>query len=263
MALRLVADKIDDLPEALRKGAVEKDGRWLAELGDHSVENATALKEGLVGERGARKKLEGMLRSFGWTLSEDGTRWVSEGVDPTQARDALDKIRAGSLKGSEEYDRWKASIQDKYEQDKRANSGAMDKLKEQLRRSLVLDPIRNAIRDHGGSFELLAPVIERAARVEFSEDGSASVALVNEKGQPMLTRKSGSTDPMGFDEYVQELRKHPTYRQAFAGVGAGGSGFASQSGGSARVVQRGGDVTQMSPRELIERGNQYTTTRSA
>jgi hypothetical protein len=263
MVMRLVADKRDELPEPLRESASERSGQWFADLGNFSVEDVTGLKSTVVAKNERIKKLEGQLRGFGWVLAHENDRWSTEGVDPAAAREAVEKIRSGSLKGSDEIERYKQSLNEKIGADRQRMESGLKKVLDKLRQAMVLEPIRAAIKEHGGSVSLLAPVIEKSVRVDVDDEYNVSVALLNEQGKPMLSKKTGSMEPMSFDEFVQDLRKHPEYRAAFAGNGVGGAGTASQGGGAARVARGAGDVTMMSPRELIDRGNAYSTTRTA
>jgi hypothetical protein len=260
MPIHVFYDRADEVPEKLRQHVAERNGQWhITDFQGHTLEDVTGLKEALSNDRAIIKKLRGLATSFGWNLREDGSGWADQGLDPAQVRDALEKLKSGTLKSQGEIDAYKQAIDEKMRGEKDAQAKLVENLKSHLRQAKVLDPIKSAIRDAGGSVELLAPVVERSAKVEFDDMGNPSVQLVNQDGKPLITRKTGSTEPMSFDEYVQDLRRHPHYKAAFAGIGTGGSGFPSQSGGSGRASSKAGggiDISTMSPRDLIRRANE-------
>ncbi|MBK8100555.1 MAG: hypothetical protein IPK26_25975 [Planctomycetes bacterium] len=227
MALTLIADSLDELPEAVRKDAAQANGKFaLAVPAGWSVEDTKGLKKALQDERGARSKAEQALASF-------------EGIDDAKAaREALEKLRAGGLKSAADIDAFKASLEKKFGEDRAKLEGQVKAYRGQLESELVERAAIAAITAKGGgkSLRALLPLVKQATRVEHLADGKLRVTLVNEDGSPIVTKRSGSTDPMGVDEYVEVLRDAPDLKPLFDATSAGGSGAHSQGGGSARAA---------------------------
>lgn len=255
MGLHLIADSPDDLPEGIRGTAVEKGGKWYAELGDHEVARVKDLKDALVEERSKVKKLGGLASSFGWKLAENGSEWASEGISSRQAHDALEKIKTGGVKGSEELEAHKQALTEKFQREREDLEGTLSSLRSQLHETLVDQKAAAAIQAYGGNVRLLLPVVKAAAKVDSDNAGKLVVSLHGEDGKPLITGKSGATDPMGFEEFVDGMRRDRQYAAAFQGPGAGGAGSTSQHA-KAGTGSGGIDPTTLSSTELIQRANE-------
>lgn len=244
MAFRIIADKADDLPEGLRAHAKQEGDRWVVaslpegwEIGD-----TVGLRKFLSEERTARKAAEKSLAAY-------------EGIDDAAAaREALQQLKAGALKGSKEIDEFRKSLEAKVAADLAKKDATLSSMQSQLREQLIESAAQKAIAEAGGNLKLLLPVIRSAVKAEIAEDGRLAVSLVDEQGKELVSRVAGATGPMGIAEFVHTLRESADYKAAFAGSGIGGSGATHTAGGPARANVPG----NLSTRELFTRAANAT-----
>lgn len=250
MAILIVADTAEELPDELRKTAKQDaSGKVTATLPDGwGVENAVALKRALSEERTTRKKLEESVKAFA-----DAGLGADSAVE---ASAALEKFRSGGLKSAKEIEDYRASLEAKYQGETKKVMDKLAKRDAQLRKKLIDAAATEAISKNGGArgMRALLPLVHAAARVDEDENGELRVTLHNEAGQPLITKKSGSNDPMGFDEFVQSMREADDLKPLFDAKPAGGSGGGSQPGGSWKPV--GPDRSTLSPQELLHASNE-------
>jgi len=243
MPLILQADKPEEIPEALRAGAKNVGGKIVVEaLPDGwAVEDVGGLKKTVSEERAARKALEKAVKAF-------------EGIDdPAAARDALEKVASGAVKSSKELDEAKKALEAKFANDRKGLDEASAKLQAQLQEVLVDRDATAAIAAAGGNLKLLLPIVKAAAKVERDASGKLVVQLHDDGGKPLVTKKSGSADPMGFAEFVEGMKAVTDFRGAFAATGAGGTGSTSQHGGTARAGTNASNGANLSPEESLAR----------
>lgn len=243
MPLILQADKPEELPEALRASAKNVGGKLTVDALPEgwAIEDVGGLRKTVSEERAARKALEKAVKAF-------------EGIDdPAAARDALEKVASGAVKSSKELDEAKKALEAKFANDRKAIEEATAKLQTQLQEVLVDRDATAAIAAAGGNLKLLLPIVKSAAKVERDASGKLVVQLQDESGKPLVTKKSGSADPMGFGEFVEGLKATADYRGAFAATGAGGAGTTSQHGGTARAGTNASNGANLSPEESLAR----------
>jgi hypothetical protein len=194
------------------------------------IENVAGLRQSLADERGARKAAEKALKAY-------------DGIDDADiAREAVSKMKAGTLKSRDEIDAYKLEIEKKMAKDLAAAHTERDTFKKQLEETLVERDALAAITEAKGNPRLLMPVVRAAARIERNGDGKLHVALVGEDGKPLITKKAGSSDGMSLSEYVSTLKASPDYKAAFSGSGSGGAGSNSQSGGAGKAGNANGSI---------------------
>lgn len=254
MGVYVTADRIEELPEGFRAKAAEQNGKWVAEVAEgFEIANVQDLKQQVVQLRHEKKVISDKLSEFGWRLRTpaQGGGWEPGGIDSNKARGM-----AGSENASAE--KLREAIEQKYGDDMRRLQDQATKLQSQLKHALINERAATALANAGGNVELLMPVVTQRADLEIDEDsGRARVTLRDEAGRPLLAGRSGSTDPMDIEEFVDTLRRSPKFRAAFAGSGVGGAGTSSQSGlQPGRSVHRGFDASELSSTELIQRGNE-------
>lgn len=240
--LRIVADKIEELPEGLRSAAKQQGQTVVVDaLPDGwALDDINGLKAAITTERSTRKDLERKMKDF-------------EGIeDPAAAREALEAMMAGRLKSSKDIEEWKKTAEAKFATDAAKIRTQTDGLTKQLRELMVDRAAMQAIVEAGGNPKLLMPIVRNAAKAEMAEDGTFSVTLVDDSGKELMTRTSGSSAPMQFSEYVHTLRDSQEYKAAFAGSGVGGSGSNHAAGGSARSGNNNGPLSSM---DLLQRAN--------
>lgn len=251
MPLRIVADTPDELPEGLRAAAKQAEGKYV--VGDMpqgwGIENVAGLRQALVEEREERAKLKAAVRAF-------------DGLDPASAadaREALEKLKAGQLKGSKEIDEWKAAVEKKTAEERAKLLGENERMSAALRDRIIQSELAPVIAKLGGaqSMDAIMLLAKQHIRVEKDDAGNFKHSIVDAGGKPRLTKKTGSPEPMGFDELLEEMRDAPSTRGLFAAPAAGGSGGASHSGGAGRAGNPGQNQ-HLSARELLVRGNRGT-----
>ena len=237
MPLRLLADSLDEIPEPFRDQAEKAgEGYGVAIPDGHSVEDVAGLRNALEDERDRRRKLASRLAEF-------------DGIDnASDARRALEQLAAGTLKDSSEVADYKAQLERKVAADIETKDRALQALEEQIKEHEFGAAARDAIARHNGNSTLLLPILKARSQWARAEDGKLSMRIVGDDGKEMLSRRSGSTEPMGLDELVTSLKADKVYMAAFNGSGVGGSGAHHASGGSGRGTQ---DKSNLSPEQQL------------
>jgi hypothetical protein len=256
MVLRLRADKIDEIPEGLRPKAkdVAGGGYEVADLGGYEVEKVDGLRTALGNERQVRVKLRDALRAYGYTVADDGTIKAIEGeaIDAQVARDALEKVRTGKLQSPEAIEDFKRQFSEKLETERAEWRRKLSVMEKAVADEFVDREAMAQIKALGGNdatAKLIMPIVRLRTKVELT-DGRVSAVALNDKGQPIISKKSGSTDPMGIAEFVATLKQDKDYASAWPVTTAGGSGGGHQTaGGSVQGVQ---DRSQLRGGHLLE-----------
>lgn len=245
--LKIIADKVDELPEGLRSAAkAEGNVVVVTELpAGFAIEDISALKSSLSEARKERDEAKRVVKAF-------------EGIDPAsaaEAREALDKLKAGQLKGSKEIDEFKASVEAKMAQERAALESKLAARTEALRERMVRGELAPVIAKLGGSesMDAILTLASQSIRIEETADGSLRHSIVDASGKPRVTKKGGSADPMGFDELIAEMRDASSTRGLFKAQATGGAGGSSQTGGAGRAANPG--LPPKSARELFDRAN--------
>lgn len=255
MVLLLTADTPDELPEALRADAKKgPDGRVVATLKDGwAVEDVQGLKRSLAEERAARKKFEKTVGELG----------DFDLADLPSAREALEAKKAGTLKSAKDIDDFKQALAAKSEAERKKLIDEAAGYRAQLEKQLVESAAISAITKAGGgkSLRALLPLVKGAARVERGDNGELRVALVDDEGRPLITKKPGSNNPMEFGEYVEQLRDAADLKALFESQAAGGASTNSQGGGSGRAATNVSGSAGALPtgEELLRRANAKAT----
>lgn len=245
MALRIVADKLDEIPEGLREAAKQDNGLFtVAEMPEGwAVEDISGLRRVLSLELDKRKSLERTLKAF-------------DGIDPDkagEAREALEKLAAGQLRGSKEIEEYKQQVERKMATERQTLEEKLGKRTAELRERMIRGELAPVIAKLGGgeAMDAILTLASQHVRIEEADDGTLRHSIVDRDGKPRITTKSGSGDPMGYDELIEEMRNASSTRGLFRASSTGGSGGASQTGEHGR----GGDSGQrLSARDNIARG---------
>lgn len=227
MALRalITKDEHAKLAEALRgEYQAQSDGTYLLAvegINGFSLENVTGLKASLSEEREAKRKLEARMTALG-------------DIDPDKARDALSKVEKMSKWTPEEKvaEQIKAQIEQierKYMAEIKTKDERLGKLDGAVR-GLVVDSEVQRVLAGKGSAKLLLPAIRERIRVE-EQDGQFRSVVLDDRGNPRITMKSGSNEQMGIEEFVLGLKSDPELGHAFFGSGHSGTGASGTSGG--------------------------------
>ena len=250
MPFRIVADSLTDLPEGLRQAAKPSGDKFVVEsLADGwAIEDVAALKNAHERVMKERNEYRTVAKAF-------------EGLDPAQAaaaREALEKLQAGQLKGSKEIEDWRASVEKKMAEERAKLEAKLNARTAALRDRMVKGELAPVVAKLGGSesMDAILTLAQQYVRVEEDDAGNLKHSIVDASGSPRLTKKSGSSDPMGFDELIAEMRDAPSTRGLFKAFAAGGTGGGSQTGGASRAANPGQQL--LSARELLDRANAPT-----
>ena len=248
MPITLIADSVDELPEALRAVAKEDGGKYRVSglPQGFAVENVQGLKTALAEERTARKALEKVAAQ--WSD-------LPEGTDPVEVKKAHELMRAGSLKSSKEIDDFKRALEEKTAGEIKKAGEKLLKRDAQLHKLMVDQAWTQELTSagFGKALKLLLPMCRSQSAVE-DVNGELKLVLKDEQGRPLISKKADNNDAMTIAEFVSGLREQSEYRSLCEAKPAGGTGGASQTGGSGRTGDAI-DITKMSPAELIARGN--------
>lgn len=248
MALKAILDSIETLPADLKahytKGddgkfylAVEESNGW-------AFENVAGLRKALSEERESRKQYEKAIKQF-------------EGIDDAAAaREALEKLRAGSLKSSADLDAYKKTLEEKVGKDLTAAQQRVQAYEAQLKDLRFGTVARDAIIKAKGKPSLLLPILERRVRWDADGNGQLQMQIVGDDGKPLVSAKPGSADPMGLDEYVDLLRKNADFAPAFEPTAPAGSGSNHAAGGSSG---RTNNTSKLSPEARLAAIAEATT----
>lgn len=250
MPFRIVADSLTDLPEGLRQAAKQSGEKFVVEaLADGwAVENVQGLKRALEEEREASAAAKARAKAF-------------DGLDPAQAaaaREALEKLQAGQLKGSKEIEDWRLSVEKKMAEERAKLEAKLNARTAALRDRMVKGELAPVVAKMGGSesMDAILTLAQQFVRIDEDADGNLKHSIVDAGGKPRVTKKSGSSDPMSFDELIAEMRDASSTRGLFKAQATGGSGGGSQTGGASRAANPGQQL--LSARELLDRANAPT-----
>lgn len=228
MALKALISKDEHakLAEALKgEYQAQADGTFLLAVegvNGFSLENVTGLKASLSEERESKRKIEARIAALG-------------DLDPDKARDALSKVEKMSKwtpeeKVQEQLKAQIAQVESKYQTELKSKEDRASRLDAAVR-GLVVDSEVHRVLAGKGSAKLLLPAIRDRIRVE-EKDGRFTPVVLDDRGNPRITMKSGSSDPMGIEEFVMGLKADPELGHAFFGSGHSGTGAAGSSGGT-------------------------------
>lgn len=250
MPLTLVADSLDEIPEPLRAAAKQEGAKFaVGQLpAGFAVENVQGLRTTLQTLRSEKKQLEDELRPF----RDAGV----DAADLPAAMEALSLQKAGKLKSAADIDAWKSEVAKKFEEEKSRLGEKLSKRTQALRDQLVAGKLAPIIAAKGGSeaMEAILTLAQRNIRVDEDAEGNLVPVVVGNDGKTALvTKKSGSTDPMGFDELIDVMREASATKGLFRAPAAGGSGSTSQSAGGGQTGNQ--DSSKLSAKELLIRGH--------
>lgn len=249
--VQITADALDELAEPLRAHAKQgEDGKFAIDsLPDgYSIEDVKGLKSALTTERDARKKLADSVKSFEAAgLTADVA---------TAAAEAYQKMVAGDLKSNDAIEEFKRAIETKHAEEMSSLQGRYDTRTGELRKLLIDGKLSPIVAAKGGSdaMDAVLTLARQRIQVEEGEDGTLRPVVVGDDGKPALSPKVGSTEPMSFEELVEDMRSSKVTAGLFKVQESGGSGSKSQTpGGGRTAADEGGN--KLSPRELIQRAN--------
>ncbi|MCC0013678.1 MAG: hypothetical protein H6877_10210 [Rhodobiaceae bacterium] len=224
MALKLIVDTLDDVPEALRGEYVEKDGKF--HLGVDGLEDTGGLKTALQKERADRAAYEKQVKA-----------WQGLGKTPDEIKDLLAAQEQAELNKAEkagEWDKLKAQMNEKHEAALRGKDETISAMRARLNAELVDAKAVAAIAAAKGVPELLLPHVQRHVKV----DDEFNVQVVDAKGDPRVGAKG---EPLTIADLVAEMRQSEVFGRAFEGSGQSGSGKLPGNGAGGAGVSKKSD----------------------
>lgn len=257
MVLMHVADKLDDLPEGLRAKARQVDNKFHVPAGTDGfeLEQTAGFRNTVASERERADRLASKLKMYGWRV--DGEGKLTEGEDVIHvdvARDAIAKVKSGSLGEPRDIKAAREEIAREYKEKYEREKAQFDLQRQQdlavVYENIVMREADAAVRANGGNdltMQALLPTIKERVRVERTTDGKLYPAVYSPQGKQLISRKNGSSDPMGLAEFVATLREDPVFKPNFPSTRAGGSGATHASGGGSAS---GGGTNSDSSQEL-------------
>jgi hypothetical protein len=253
----LIYEAADQVPEALKTIAAEKDGKWIAnvvpkaELDDFRNRNVAVSKErdnltGVIGRLTTDvgfdpEKIDDFVTQYG--EFRDTHQQVADGklVKDTSLAAAVE-AKTGEMKRS--YEGQLSGLTTKVGDLTKENEG----LKLNLNRSIVDREVMMAINDPktGALPEATRHILREAYDTFVVEDGK----LVAKDGDNVLYGSDGAT-PMKPEEWLLKLQEsNPFFFKQASGGGAGG-------GGGPAGTLSAAEIAAMSPEERMNYGREH------
>jgi hypothetical protein len=211
MAKWMLFDKLDEIPEHLREGAV-KEGETYKIDGD-----------GLLAKN---KELLGTVTQF-----KDAAKKLKEfdGVDPAKAKAALEEVMNLETRRREldaEVQKAVREAASVHETKQASIAAERDKFKSGLEKAVVVRGLTEIIaKKDGDPFFLTDKLVPHVRAVE--ENGEFVPKVFGADGKPRFNSKG---DPMSLDELVDEAKTDKRFAPAFKAPAASGSGAGAGAG---------------------------------
>lgn len=241
MAIKAMMDTIDGLGPIDPKTAFKKDeksGKWVLDVESVAglvLEDVSDLKASLSGARAERDKLKSKVDAFG-------------DLDPVAARAAQAKLtELGDLskltneqKTQEAIANLRTQMEGKSAAEKASYEATIRGLEANLHDEMIVGGAARAMAGKVIHVRAMTPHIHSRLRTDVVE-GKRVVRVIDERGNVAITRKQGSTEPMGIDELVDILGADPEFAPHYAGKGSSGGGTGNPapagSGGEGKVIK--------------------------
>jgi len=240
MELKALVDSLDDVPESDRGYYVEVDGKFRPNIkpaGGWALEDVSGLKSALSAERKARREAAGFLALYG--DYDEKALTFDPRVDAGEydrLKKQVDKLKDAKPdeKAKAEWEARVTQLEEKHTGELGKKDKELDRVNAQIRKLLINSKATEAISKHAPkAVELLMPHVERACRLEQDSEGNYAVRVLDENGNPAITRGEGTGD-MTIAEYVDTVLRGK-YPDAFPGSGATGSGATGAGTGNVKI----------------------------
>jgi hypothetical protein len=177
-------------------------------------EDTRALKNALGRVRAERDQGKEKLKEF-------------EGYDPgelARLRAVEEKVKREAELTRSEFDRQFTEASDQYKAQIELLAGQNEVYKRDLNRALVDNQAVMDITTRGGKAAWLLPHIKDHTEMR-EVDGRHVAVVIGDDGKPRLKKgATQTTDFLPIADYVDELKEHPEFEDAFRGTGATGGG---------------------------------------
>jgi hypothetical protein len=240
MAFKAFLNSLEGVPEewhtAYRKLEGESAGYQLdvEPVGGWTLEDVGALRRSYENESERRREAANNLKEWegiGIPLSD-----VTTGLAELEELRRIDPEKEAEKLAQKKLEAGIEEVRTSANKEIETRDGRITRLTKALEDRLVVDVAREALAKHGGSEALLMPHIERQVKIEWGDDDTPIVKVLNDQGSPrMKDVKTGAL--MGIEDLVLSMKETKDYGGAFSGAGAagggaGGSGESSPAGGA-------------------------------
>lgn len=220
MALQLVVDSLDGIPDAIKSEYAEKDGKF--HLNVDGIEDTSGLKSALEKERKANKELDKKVK-----------RWEALGKSDEEISQLLAAHEEAERKNAEasgDHTKILKQHQDKWAKEKTDLEGELNAARASERGAIIENRVLTALTKANATEEGMDLLPDRLSnRIKFETvDGKRVVKIMQADGEtPMAgTGKDGEAT---FDDLAKEaVTKWPSL---FKGSGNSGSGKKPGEGG--------------------------------
>lgn len=248
MALKAIVTDAATLTDKTREFYKKRDnGTYILDVEQvqgHALEDVVGLKQTLSETKEKFRKAREQLDAFG-EMTADAAKEAVEKVTSMAHWTPEDKVK-------QQIEAREKQLVERHRKEIDKRDFKSDKLTKALERSLVLTAAQQSIIRHKGIPELLLPVVENHVKMIEGSDGEFRAQVMGEDGEtPRISEKSGSTDPMSIDEFVETLKGDPSYGRAFEGSGATGSGAFGSSATAAG--KKGAGKIQVQDQDALNR----------
>ena len=227
MAIKAILETLDGVEDSLKTHYVEKDGKFFLEVNEvdgFTLENTKNLRSALSKERSDKEEALRSVKAFG-------------DLTPDEVKSAMEKAKDfENMTPKEQVDKLveerTAGIKTKLESDMSALQNDYDRLKTNAENTFINSAIQNAIsKSEGkvvpGAADMLIKSIRESVAVS-GEGDSASLKILNEKGEPRISAKPGESGDMGLQEFVDSYASNKDFAFLYQGSGQSGSGPTNQ-----------------------------------
>jgi len=217
MALELIVDSLDSIPETLRGEYAPHEGKF--KLNVNGVEDVTGLKKALAAERGLNTAAKAELAEFKKTgkTPAEVAEWIAtkeaEALEAAKKAGKFDEVLA---EHKTRADKVRADLEAKL-------SGERDGALSIARSAIVETQVNSALvkaKATPEGLDLLTERLGRRLKVDLT-DGERKVTIMDATGKESMIG-SGTGGLATMDDLVKEAMTQ--YPSLFEGTGAGGSG---------------------------------------
>lgn len=236
MALKALLDSLDGLPADVAKEYVkdEKSGKFrlsVEPVGGFELDDVSGLKSALGAARGELDTANSKLKEFG-DISPNKAR---EGLAAMKKLEKLDPNADVDKIVQTKLDAQLEQIKSKHGEEVGKISKDRDRLRSIVEQQLIDSAAKQAILEAKGDPLLLLPHVKSSMKLKEKDDGSFSVEIVDDKGNPRIKDAQGAL--MGVADLVAEMRGHSSFARAFEATGVSGAGAQppGQGGGAGQL----------------------------
>ena len=216
-----IFDTQEEIPEALREGATEVEGKFHVD-----ASKLLAKHNEILGEK---KNRDAELKR----LKADFEKYKD--LDPEKARDALQKIadaESEKLRTQGDWDARETALKTGFATEKTQFETQITERDKALDRLVIFNELARVavLPDIKGDAELLQPHIAPFLRRKGTED----YEILDASGQ---VRYGPDGEPLRMEAYLKELREHPKLSRLFDATGASGGGASNNLAGGGGAVK--------------------------